>query len=1138
MKTKSFYSVLLTLSYLMVATVLCAQDYRGRVQGTIMDGTQAVVPGASVSLVNTKTGVSTRRSANATGHYIFDYVEPGDYELDVQSSGFAKFVQKNITVRARGDVTVDAILKLGAADQRVEVEAAPVAVEFNTSTMSTTIDQRMTTDLPALSRNPFSLTMLDPAVITTASTGAQPYNSWASSSIQVGGGSSYTNNTSDIMVDSTPVGLGAKTSYTPPMDAVQQVVVLENSMDASNGNSAGGIMQVVMKSGTNDWHGNVWYTGRYPFMQALYDRSTKSKSTTRQNMFGGSLGNPVIKNKLFNYFVYEQWRMSNPATIVGTVPTAAQRTGDFSHSYNANGTLQTIYDPMTSTFNAGTGLGSRTAFLNNIIPADRIDSVAKKIMADIPQPNNPGDNLTGANNFKSTYSAQTTYYNFSDRVDYQVSNKWRVYARVDRFHTIVSDTNPMNSPAFVSPDGSARNAFTTSGDAIYTINPTTMLNIHGDYNSFVDGYQADRTASYSDFWSNPWYSTFKVDAPTLYPRMEINGTNFGSPWVYWYDNPHGESFNATLSKQYNKHYVKIGFDHRRQVNSSISYSQNAFKFSPSMTANDFVSPDKLTGNAYASFLLGAMDNTSAAYTSPHKQARWRSYAGYVNDDYKPTKRLTLNLGLRWEYEAPLTDPHNGLGRYLDLTQPNPTLQAAPPQLPAAVTQYRTAAPIYNGVYNFATSSHPGMYNAPKAVFMPRFGFAFKIDDKTAFRFGYGRFIMPFAKSNYNNSLGVAYPGLDASQNTLSPVLGVPQVLLSDPFPSTSPLAAPIGSAYGANYGLGNSLTWYKQDFTPGVNDRFNFSLQRQLPARIVLDATLLMNFGRNMPLRRDFNLADPNLTYTYKGALSTQVANPFYQYGTPLTFPGTLRNQKTVSIGSLLTPYPQYGSLYYNDSIGGDHYRALELKATRPFANGFNFMVGYNYNHEETLQYFNSIDQYANHLTWREGTTPRHRLSGAGIYEIPIGRGRKLLPNASRLLDAAIGGWQLSSVFSYRSGNFLTVGQYEMDGNPAISNPTAKRWFDTSKFHKATPYTPRTNPYTYAGLVGPVFWNIDMSISKDFTVTEKVKSQLKMSTYNATNTFMRADPDMNYNNSTFGQALRQSSFQQGRQTEIALKLFF
>lgn len=1142
MKIRSLISALLALGILAATAVLRSQDYRGSLQGTVVDATQAVIPGATVSLTNTKTGVATVQKTNGVGHYIFNYVEPGAYRLVVESAGFARFVQENITMQAIGDVTVNAVLKAGSTSQNVVVSAAPTSVEFNSASMTTTIDQKMANDLPSLSRNPFEFATLDPSVLTTAYFATAPYVSWSAPSIQIGGGSSYSDDTNDILVDSTPVGLGAKSSYTPPMDAVQQVVVQDNPVDASYGNSSGGIMQVIMKSGTNDWHADVWYLGRYPFMQAWADRLVKTPNTTRQNMWGGSVGNPLRKNKLFNYFVYEQWKLSVPTDWIGTVPTDLQRAGDFSQTYNIDSTLDTIYDPMTATFNPVTGLGSATPFVGNKLPTNRLDPVAVRIMQDIWKPNNPGDNITGVNNYRSSFSALTDYYNFSDRVDYNINNAWRVYGRVDRFYTIVSDSFPNATAAFVDPDGSARYAFTTSGDAVYTINPTTLLNIHGDYNSFVDGYKAQHTLAggYGSLWSSPWYTTFANNAPTLYPRMVINRTAFGSPWVYWYDQPHGENFTGMLSKQVgSKHFVKFGVEHRRQVDTSTTFVQNVFNFSPAMTANDFVQPLTIeSGNGYASFLLGAMDASSTVYTAPQTEAHWRFFSTYVQDDYKYNKRITFNLGLRWEYEAPLTDPQNRLGRYLDLSTPNPTLAINAPTMPAAVEQYASGPPIYNGVYHFETSSHRGIYDAPKIVLLPRIGVALAVNDKTALRFGYGRFMFPFSKSSYNNSMGVTYPGLTESQSPLAPVLGVPQAFLQDPFPTTNPLVPPLGKEYGADFGLGSSFNWYKQDYKPGINNRYDLSLQRQLPNQILLDVTAFLNLGHFMPLTYQVNLANPSAYYTYKGATQVQVTNPFYHYGTPLTFAGPLRNVPTLSIYSLTVPYPQYGQLYYMNNLGMDHYRAVEVKVQRPFTHGYNFMVAYDYNHEETLQYFNDLQQYANQLSWQSTAMPRHRFSVVSIYELPVGSGRRFLSDAPPILDALIGGWQLSGDFTYHSGDFLQLGAYQMSCNPAISNPGWQHWFNTSCFALNPPYTPRSNPWTYPGLNGPRFWDLDMSVQKDFNVTEKVKSQLKMSTYNTTNTLMRADPNLNLESSTFGEALYQSNFQTGRQTEIGLKFFF
>ncbi len=545
----------------------------------------------------------------------------------------------------------------------------------------------------------------------------------------------------------------------------------------------------------------------------------------------------------------------------------------------------------------------------------------------------------------------------------------------------------------------------------------------------------------------------------------------------------------------------------------------------------------LVTHLFIPFVVYCFSASWRSRSSCHKEANWHFWAGFVQDDFKLSQRITLNLGLRYELEEAPTDPQNRMGRYLDLTNPIPQMQTNAPVMPASVLQYRKSAPVYNGAYLFTDDSHRGMYDSPKTIFLPRVGLAYRINDQTAFRFGWARYALPFAKSSANNLLQLPYPGLDGSQSTAAPFLGVPQVSLADPYKNNA-LVPALGSQYGRYYGLGSSVSWTKPDYSPGINDRINFSLQRQLPYKVLLDTTFFVNLGHGLPFQHDLNLPDPNVYYSAKGAVAVQVDNPFYQYGTPTTFPGTLRNQKTVSIYSLLTPYPQYSALNFLDNTGTEHYKALQIKLQRPFANGFNVLVAYNYHREASSQYFNDLDQYANKKTDRTSADPRQGLSIASVYELPLGKGRSYMAHLPRAADALLGGWQLSGVFTYHSGDLLQVGAYQVSGNPSLSNPTPTKWFDTSKFSLLPAYTPRTNPYFYDGLTGPRFVNVDATISKKFAIVERVRAELRMATYNTTNRLNRADPDMGVTSSTFGQALRQNNFGSGRQTDIGLRLEF
>ena len=278
---------------LLLAAPLLAQDTRGKVQGAVTDATGAVVVSASTTLINSETGVTTAQATGNTGRYLFDFVIPGSYTVKVEMSGFKAAIQKNILVQTRGDVTVDVRLEVGVTSDAVTVEDSPVAVQFNTSTMGLTLDTKMTNSLPIIHRNPFLLASLDPAVVVRSSTEQNPFHHWAASQLDVGGSTSTKN---DIVLDGAPSMTAQKSSYTPPMDAVQQVNLQQNAVDAEYGHSAGGVLSVSMKSGTNEYHGTTYYMGRNPALNALADSVNRRGNLTRQNVWGVTMRSPIKKH--------------------------------------------------------------------------------------------------------------------------------------------------------------------------------------------------------------------------------------------------------------------------------------------------------------------------------------------------------------------------------------------------------------------------------------------------------------------------------------------------------------------------------------------------------------------------------------------------------------------------------------------------------------------------------------------------------------------------------------------------------------------------------------------------------------------------------------------------------------------------
>ena len=1128
----------------LAAFSLSAQDTRARVQGTVSDSSGAVVVSAAVTLINIETGVRSSQATGTTGAYLFDLVLPGTYTVTVELPGFRTFVQKNVLVQTRGDVTVNARLEIGSTNETVTVEASPVTVQFNTSTMGLTLDTKMTNTLPIIHRNPFLLAALNPAVVVRSSTEQNPFHHWAASQLDVGGSTSTKN---DIVLDGAPSMVTQKSSYTPPMDAVQQVNLQQNAVDAEFGHSAGGVLSVEMKSGTNDFHGTGYYLGRNPVFNAMADRTTQRLNLTRQHTWGGTIGNPIKKDRLFNFFSYEGWRTINPLSVIDTLPTPEQRGGDFSKALNTQGALRTIYDPFTTQVN--NNVVTRQPFAGNLIPASRIDGTAKKMMGDLWQSNRAGLGPTLANNFVTGYANRFKYWNISDRVDYNVSDKLRVFGRYNQFRTFtVADDWTGGSAAFPL-DGSQRHALSFSGDAVYTLSSSTILNVRGAYNSINDSFGVPsrmlKPADLEKFWpSNPWYSSYLNDLPQIYyPGIQVtqgSGANALGKAGYWYQTPNSFNIDSKISRAIGKHYVKFGGEYRRDNTNAARPQYMRFDFSPTMTANTFNSPNTaLSGDGWASFLLGAMDPSSYISSIPIQRPRNNFISLFAHDDFKLSPRVTLNLGLRYEYYGPMKDPEHRLSRFLDLTAPIPEFQGAnTPQLPAAATALRAAGPIYNGSWIFSDGSNPGSWDPPKKLFLPRVGLAWRINDQTALRAGFARYIIPATLTDGLNILGsVPYPGFDATSNTVTPLLGVPQQTLANPFPGG--LVPVAGKAFGSYTNLGGAATWYQQNFTNGVNDRINLSLQRALPGKIVADLTYFVNLGRDLPYNWDRNQIDPRIGFQVQNAVNATVPNPFYNALPAAKMPGQLRTQQTVAVSQLVRPYPQYTSLT-EALIGGrgDHYQALQLSVQRAFANGFNLVLGYNYNHETSQEFYDNVDTFTRTFSWIPAQNARHRFTGASIYELPFGRGRHFMNSANPVLDAVLGGWSVSGLFTYNAGVPLRLGSVLVDGDPGLSNPTSGRWFDTSKVHVLPAFTRRANPTQYSDLLGPRFVNIDMTLGKLFPIKERVKFELRMEAYNLLNSFSGDNPVTSPTAATFGQIIAQRPGVFGRQVQYTGRIIF
>ena len=1193
---------------LCLALLLCftglafGQDYRAKLQGVVEDASGSALAGARVTLRNVATGVEVTRQTNGEGLYIFDFVESGTYTVMVEATGFKKFEQRNILVQNRGDITVNARLEVGGVSEVITIQDTPVAVQFNSSSDTTTVGNEIISQIPLRGRNPYNVVTLDPTINGGENNNGEnrPYHHAFANEFDAGGG---TRNANEIQLNGVSLTSSYKTAYTPSVEAVQEVSFQKNAVDSEYGYSAGGVVTVNMKSGTNRFHGSGYYYNRNPRFNAFGDptipRVAGADETiyrgTDLKMYGGTIGGPIVKNKVFFFTSWEQWDDKRPITAKFTVPTALERRGDFSQSRIGNygaalcGTgITNCARPIFDTFSSTGTSGARTAFAGNIIPANRFDPTAVKLFAELPLPN-----LTGVEpNWQGAKTENVAYWNLSNRVDWTINERWKTFVSYGYFRTDLQETPQDNTAGKLFPlSGSNRNGLTIAADTVYTISSSKVLNIRANYRKLIDEFANEPNLLGKDgiaaLWpNNPWYATLFSRDLVYYPAIDVpTGTTtnrLGRPGREWWQRPQGWGGSARMNWYAGNHNIKFGGDLRVDKGKGARFEPINLNFRAQNTAQNTSANINSSGNEWASFLIGALDNNSSGRRIPVQEVVTQGYSAYFQDDFKLNTRLTLNLGLRWEYEPGPVDRQNRLSQRIDLTSPIPEFQATPPNLsirPAvtatnpnplsALEMLATKGykPIFNGAWIFTDENNRNAWSRQAANFLPRIGGAFRLDSKSVIRFGWSRYLSPSSK--IRDALGDfvnQYTGFSTNTAVLPLLNGLPQARLSDPFPGTAAalsqglaanaLQLPTGKALGRYTNLGNAVSLDQYDLHPQNNDRFSLSYQREVWNRTIVSFDFFFNNGTNLPIDIDLNQADPNFLYELpRSRTNATVANPFLN-GAGLgldKFPGSLRNGATVTVASLLRPYPQYGAITQTNTALRDlHVMSYKAQAQRPFAQGFSMLVNYAYQTEEQTEFFDDRAMFARQLTWRPLPIAKHRFNHAITWEIPVGKGRRFLRDAPLGVNLALGGWQLTTTNRWYSGRQLVFSQnLRVSGSPKIDNPTFGRWFDTSVF-SALPFptdatelakTPvnlaRTNPWTYDGLVGPGTGQVDATLSKAFRIREGWKAEFRVETYNAFNQINWDNPALDFNNTaTFGKVLNKRPGYIGREIQYGFKLTF
>ena len=538
--------------------------------------------------------------------------------------------------------------------------------------------------------------------------------------------------------------------------------------------------------------------------------------------------------------------------------------------------MRTIYDPWSQVAKPVNGV-TRNPFPGNAIPTSRIDPIAAKYTSQLWEPNSPGIGPYHDNNYFIALPVNYPYKNFSDRVDYNATDKLRVYGRVGIIRTPASTSNPTGSPIFENDRGSTRNATEVTGNVTYTLSPTTVLNVRGDYHSFVDAsnfVQAANAPTFSTIWPDQsFYAPVYADSgvPKLVPRMSIldpSGTNqllqMGAQNGWWHQTPNGEDLAAQVSQQRGNHFLKAGIEWRlSQVTSALTGENPGFGFDAAPTSstylNPYSGPTNVSGDGYATFLLGAVAPVNAGNqycwacgsTSmpinivPNSEDQY--YGAFLNDDWKVSRKLTLNLGLRYEHTSPFYESQNRLTAPLDLTAPNALVGGV--KMPAAVQQYYSGGWILNGAYHF-TSSSTSAWNNSWGSLSPRIGIAYRLNEKTSLRAGFGRYYTPWEQVNSAGLEGANYYGFSVTSGAPSAILGVPQMSLSNPFPASFPLTQATGKSLGVNTGLGDSVSFINPDRPLQHSDRLNVGSADRAAEGHCCRCNLLPQFHQSVVQRR------------------------------------------------------------------------------------------------------------------------------------------------------------------------------------------------------------------------------------------------------------------------------------------------
>ena len=1153
--------------FFLFATAPSVLAQRAQLTGRVTDGAGAIVPGVQVVATNLNTGVSREGLSNDEGYYTIPLLPPGEYRLSVRKDGFKPLVQSGVTLQVEQVLRLDYVLETGVVTETVTIAASlGASMETETSTLGKVVDQQRIQNLPLLGRNPYSLVALVPGARPSAGLNDLPVDQISQSFVSINGARG---NQNEYLLDGAPNTAAAQNQpvvFVNP-DAVQEFKVETNNFSAQYGRAGGGVFNIVTRSGTNQFHGTAYNYLRNDALNAntfFGNRAGREKPPFRFNQFGATLGGPIDfpekvfgplryngKNRSFFFFSYEAVRFSQGGSYIGTVPTLLQRAGDFSQTRNAAGNLIPIFDPATTRPNpANPSQFLRDPFPGNIIPRNRWNPTFARMLDYIPLPNAAGNPNTAAGNFVTTAANRIDKNTFSVRLDHQLNERHRISGRFNY------DDTPLNRPNFygniATPTFGAQ-VFKRRNfgfDYTATLSPTLVANFLFSFTRLEN----NRTAYSSgfDITQLGFPAGLKSQLiPESFPSIQVAGMGGsfsvanagtanllgGNDLIQFGDNT--ASWVGGFTKTFSRHTLKFGGESRLLRPNYRQFSDTAvlFTFAQNFTQgpNPTVAAAANSGFGFASFMLGIGGGSYSRAAALAMQVKY--YGGYIQDDWKVTDKLTVNLGLRYEFESPRTD------RYNQLTNFN---REARPPLTAPGLDLRGAL-SFVGV----DGNPRGQWDADKNNFAPRVGFAWQARPGMVVRGGGGIFIAPLTGVGGASAV-FGTSGFEAATQVVASLDGVtPLNFLNNPYPTG--IVLPSGSSLGGATLLGQSVRFTDRGLRQSYSAQWNLNVQKELPGQMLLEVGYAGNRGLKLQQDRELNQL-PDSALALGDGLRTQVPNPFF--GQITTGPLASR---TVSRAQLLRPYPHFLSMVStNATFASSSYHAAVASLQRRFQNGVTINGSYTFSKLIDLAtgaFAGEALSNAGFQNWNNLRLDRslsaldapHRLVINGLYALPIGAGRRFQPRG--VGGAILNGWEVSAIYTYQSGGPLGFssatnttfaqggGQRpNLIGDPSQGERTLSRWFNTAAFAAPTAYTFGSAPRSLGSVRSDGIGNLDFSAVKNTRLLEGLALQFRAEFFNFTNTPRFAPPNTAFGSAAFGQVTAQSN--QPRVVQFALKLIF